>query len=381
MRILHCCLSCFYIDGYSYQENLLPHFNLLHGHEVEIIASTETFDDKGHLIYIQPAEYQIEGKIKIVRVPYKKFLPSVVMRKFRSYKGVYELINQFKPDVILFHGMVAYELLNVVKYVKNHPEVKLYVDSHEDYHTCASNWFSKTILHEIFYRSIIKKCLPYIEKVLYITEEVKDFITQEYKVPESLVEYYPLGGEVVTEEEKRKWREIIRKQHQIDESTLVLMHSGKLDQRKETDVLIKGINKVQSENVLLLIAGSIPPENAQLWDYINNNTRVKWLGWLNADDLRYYLYACDIYAQPGGQSATMQNAVCCGVPVMIYPHKSHLKLCRENVMWVKNADDIYNEVNKVLETPSLLDKMSDASMKIAREVLDYDALASRIEKM
>ncbi|MCM1185645.1 MAG: glycosyltransferase family 4 protein [Lachnoclostridium sp.] len=380
MKILHCCLSSFYIDGYSYQENILPRFNLLHGHDVEIIASTETFDDKGHLTYIQPSSYQTEEGIPIIRVPYKKFLPNVVMRKFRSYKGVYKLISEFEPDVILFHGGCAYELLNVVNYRKKHSNVKLYVDSHADYHVSAKNWLSKKILHEVFYRTIIHKCISYIEKVFYITEETKDFFIQEYKISEQLMEYYPLGGEVVEEEEKRKWREHIRKQHQIDESTLVVMHSGKLDQRKETDVLIKGFSKVQSDNVLLFIAGNIPPENEKLWDYINSDTRIKWLGWLNADDLRHYLCACDIYAQPGGQSITMQNAVCCGVPVMIYPHKSHLKLCKDNVMWVKNEDDIYNEITKVLINPELLEKMSNASMKIAREVLDYHILAARIER-
>ena len=166
MKILHCCLSCFYIDGYSYQENLLPHFNYVHGNEVEIIASTETFDDGGHFKYLQPSTYETEDGIKIIRVPYRKFLPAAVMRKFRSYKGVYELICEFEPDVILFHGMAAWELFTVIKYVKKHPDVKLYVDSHEDYHTCAQNVVSKVLLHEGLYRHIIKKCLPYMEKVL-----------------------------------------------------------------------------------------------------------------------------------------------------------------------------------------------------------------------
>ena len=42
MRILHLCLSCFYIDGYNYQENILPRINHEDGHDVRILASTET---------------------------------------------------------------------------------------------------------------------------------------------------------------------------------------------------------------------------------------------------------------------------------------------------------------------------------------------------
>ena len=47
MKILHCCLAAFYIDNYGYQENILPKIHQIHGHEVKIVASTETFiDDK-----------------------------------------------------------------------------------------------------------------------------------------------------------------------------------------------------------------------------------------------------------------------------------------------------------------------------------------------
>jgi len=46
MKILHLKLSNFFIDGVSYQENMLPRQNFKYGHDVKIIASAET--------YIQP---------------------------------------------------------------------------------------------------------------------------------------------------------------------------------------------------------------------------------------------------------------------------------------------------------------------------------------
>lgn len=39
MKILHLCLACFYIDGYTYQENILPRINREDGHDVRILAS------------------------------------------------------------------------------------------------------------------------------------------------------------------------------------------------------------------------------------------------------------------------------------------------------------------------------------------------------
>ena len=49
MRILHMCLAAFYIDKYSYQENILPRMHKKQGHEVQIIASVETFVDDVNL--------------------------------------------------------------------------------------------------------------------------------------------------------------------------------------------------------------------------------------------------------------------------------------------------------------------------------------------
>ena len=60
MKILHLCFSAFYIDGYNYQENVLPRINKEDGHEVYILASTETFADNTHAGYLEPSEYVTE---------------------------------------------------------------------------------------------------------------------------------------------------------------------------------------------------------------------------------------------------------------------------------------------------------------------------------
>lgn len=380
MKILHCCLSCFYIDGYSYQENLLPKMNLEHGHDVEIIASTEIFGKEGMIEYTQPSEYYTENGIKITRVSYRKGMPQMIAHKLRLYKGVYELICNFNPDIIMFHGLPAYELLNIAKYKKKNPNVKLYVDSHEDHNNSARNFISKYILHRLFYRHIIKKSLPYINKILYLTEEVKDFVMEEYGVTKEMLEYFPLGGEAVSEIEKNNLKKIVQDELGIDDDTLLIMHSGKLDKLKKTDVLIDGINKISSDKVMLLIAGTIPPENKELWNIIESSEKVKWLGWINAIEMKKYLCAADLYAQPGSQSVTAQNAICCGTPVMLYPHKSYQILCQDNALWVKNSEDVYNLVCRILEEPLMLKRLGQASIELAQKVLDYNVLAERIEK-
>ena len=63
MKILHCCLAAFYIDDYGYQENILPKIHKKQGHQVEILASTETYLNNSELGYIKPKSYRTKDNI------------------------------------------------------------------------------------------------------------------------------------------------------------------------------------------------------------------------------------------------------------------------------------------------------------------------------
>ena len=72
MKIVHLCLGSFYPDNYSYQENLLPKFHKELGYDVEVIASTQSFDKYGKVCYLSTVgTYQNEYDIKVTRLPYK----------------------------------------------------------------------------------------------------------------------------------------------------------------------------------------------------------------------------------------------------------------------------------------------------------------------
>ena len=61
MRITHLCLGCFFPDGYSYQENMLPKYHKKLGHDVSVVASLQTFDKNGNVSYMDKAsEYRNE---------------------------------------------------------------------------------------------------------------------------------------------------------------------------------------------------------------------------------------------------------------------------------------------------------------------------------
>lgn len=379
MKILHMMLSCFYIDDYNYQENVLPKQNAVDGHEVKIIASTETFIHNQKLGYVPPSIYRSSEGIEVQRVPYRRWLPHFMMKKIRSYPNIYPLIEQFHPDIILFHGVPAYELLTVTRYKKYHPGVRLYVDSHEDKHNSGQNFISRMLLHRGFYRFIISKAIPNIDKILYISDETKDFLSENYHIPEDLMEFYPLGGAVFSVEERNEKRRRKRKELGLREHDILFVHSGKLDVQKRTVDLLTAFSSVPDSRFKLVLIGSIPQDGKERIDsLIKNDPRISFLGWKSTDELLSYLCACDMYLQPGSQSATMQNALCAFAPVMLYPHKSHKPYFRNNGYFVTTVNDMVQSFLDISSHPNNLKIMSSHSEELAKDLLDYRKLAARL---
>ncbi len=379
MKILHLCLACFYIDNFNYQENVLPRMNKADGNDVLILASTETMLSNGKLVYMEPSEYINDDGIKVIRIPYSSFLPQKLMKKVRSYKGTINHIEKFKPDVILFHGASAYEIIKIAKYKKQHPKVKLYVDNHAYYVNTARDFISRNILHGGLYKYSLKKALPYIDKLLCISLESYDFVHDLYHVPTDKLELYPLGGIIYEGDEYCARRDRIRTELRLGQEDILIVHSGKMDPNKRTEDLLIAFNKVKSDKLSLVLIGDIPDDMKDLYlPLIKSNSRVRFLGWKSSEELLEYLCAADLYAQPGSQSVTMQNALCCGCPVLLYPHKSHEIYLKRNGFFAKSVDEMADVFDKINSNPSILKDMHEESYNIAHKLLDYKMLAARL---
>lgn len=380
MKILHLCLANFYIDNYTYQENMLPRMNHADGHDVRILASTETYVDNAHLGYVEPAEYVTEYGVPIKRLPYVKVGNGFVTHKFRAYPHLYEEIAAFAPDVIMCHDLQFWSVRDVIRYKKDHPAVKLYADSHTAAYNSGTNWLSLHILHRAFYRHLVRMALPYLEKFFYIGIGEKKFAMEQYGVPESLMEFYPLGGTLLSDEEYAAVRAKRRAELGLSETDRLYIHSGKLDALKRSDELFRAFSAVDDPHAVLAVIGSIPEDRKSvLLPLMEADERVRYLGWKTGEELQEYLCAADLYCQPGSVSATMQNAICRNTPVMSYPHPAYTAaLDCGQFFWVRTQADMEQVFAQVKADPALLAPMTVNARRCAAEVLDYRKLAARL---
>lgn len=379
MKIAHLCLSCFYYDGFSYQENLLPRQNVVDGHETIIIASTESIDKQGKITFLGKDKYQGSDGCLVYRVPYSKSLPPMIRSKVRSYEGVYEILKDFKPDVVYFHGISAYELLVLKKYKRLNPDAKIIVDVHSDANNSGTNWISKYFLHKFFYRSIFQMTLPVIDKIFCISMECMDFAIEEYGAPKEKTEFYPLGGDCLEDDEYNVRRKNMREKLNINDEKILILQTGKINKKKKAVEALSQFIQVKSDKFRYVIAGTLDEDvKDDIMDIIKTDERIKYIGWVDSNEMKDYLCASDVYMQPGSQSATMQQSLCLRNSVIIDNVKSHKPFVNENGWLIDDISDISDILKKISCRPEIINDMSQKSYQLSLELLSYKKLANRI---
>jgi glycosyltransferase involved in cell wall biosynthesis len=379
MKILHLCLSNFYIDNYSYQENELVRQNIMDGHEVLVIASLESMTPDGNLIYLEPSTYDGADGAKVIRIPYKKFLPRFIMKKLRIHDGLFKILLKEKPDVVLFHSLCGWELLTVMKYKKLNPDLKFYADSHEDFNNSARSFISKWILHWLYYRPIIRLAKKKIDKILCISIETMNFVKVMYGLKSNEIEFFPLGGFTYSDSTYADIRYSNRHKFAISDEDLVFVQSGKMNKSKKLINSLEAFCALKEDSALFFIAGSIHESIAHdAFELIQNDKRIKFVGWLNSEDLKGLLCAADVYIQPGTQSATMQMSLCCRCAVILDDVPSHKPYIYNNGWIINDNLQLMEAISSAIKNPKFTKEMGLNSGALANGILDYKKLASRL---
>jgi glycosyltransferase involved in cell wall biosynthesis len=378
LKIVHLCLSCFYIDGYSYQENMLVRQHVMDGHEVVVIASTENLGSDRKLTYVKPSVYAGTDGARVIRLPYRGWLPHVVMRKLRMHPGLARILESEKPDAVLFHGLSGFELLTAVRFKRRNANVRLYADSHEDARNSARN-LPGYLLHRFYYRPIIRHSVSHLDKVLCISTESLRFVQSMYGLAAASLEFFPLGGVIPADDEYLDRRTRTRASFGLRESDVLFVQTGKMTPAKKLLQSLKAFSAVPAASHKLILAGSIDEDiRKEAEDGIAADARISFAGWMESEQLLDLLCAADVYLQPGTQSATMQMSLCARCPVILADVPSHHPYHDGNGWLLQSDAELTGVLREIAENPRQLASMSLNSLAISARMLDYRKLAARI---
>lgn len=377
LKIVHICLANYFADDQLYQENQLVREHVKAGHEVVVIASTETFDAAGHVSYVQPGEYMGAEGARVIRLPYRRFLPRFVMRKLRLHPGVGRLLDQIAPNVVMFHGIAGYEMLAASRYAHKRPDVVFHIDSHADAANSARNWVSRVLLHGQYYRRILHRAMRQSGPLLCVSLSVLEFAATVYRVPRDRLEFFPLGGHIPDPVEYRNLRQQSRTRLGLEGDEIMAVQTGKQNKAKRLPDTLRAFARVPNKRFKLFIAGVIQSDVEQeCRDLMKADARVTFLGWQDSGALNELLCGADLYVQPGPQSATMQHSLCCSCAVILLADPTHAPYVAENGWLIRTEADI--ESAFVAAQSVDLPLLGKRSKEIAEDMLEYPTLAARV---
>ncbi|HOA82050.1 MAG TPA: glycosyltransferase, partial [Defluviitaleaceae bacterium] len=230
MKIVHVAVTAPYIDGWGYQENLLPLYQLKQGDQITIIASDIVPP------YLRGKTFKtgkyINNGVTVIRIPGKKITNTLIISSSFS-----DLLEQEKPDIIFHHNVNCTSLITVAKYKRKHPECTVFCDNHADYINQSKSFLWRLIYYRLFIRGGLKIYGKYIDKFYGVTPQRCDYIEEVFSIPKEKVDFLPIGADVDFAKLLPS-RGVLLSKYGFKETDFIIVSGGKMGKGKGTDVLI-----------------------------------------------------------------------------------------------------------------------------------------------
>jgi len=380
MKILHLCLGNFFIDGYSYQENMITKHHALMGHDVKVLASLVSFDNNGKVAELPKADKHIENGCLIQRINYKKF-PSISINRFlRRYEGLYHQIEDFAPDIIFSHNVSYCDSITVYRYLKKHPNVKLYCDSHADYINSARNFLSKYLKHKMIWSYGAKLLAKRSEKCFGVTPMRCEFLHKIYGIDKEKIDFLPLGfDDSAIPSNVDFLSNEIRTKLSIPKNAFIISTGGKIDRLKNIHHLLSSIDKLSDNRIHVIIFGVITDEMKDTMKKYTTRSNYHFVGWCNSSQVMDYLCVSDLCVFPGTHSTLWEQAVGLAKPCVLKywgEEMTHMNT-NSNCIFVKgeNEEELADTIGGLIFTDNYSNLLRNAEK--AAPLFKYSNIAKK----
>ena len=362
-RILHIALSCFYVEGLSYQENLLPKYHSLLGYDTWVLTSVFPNSNLGDPAFLNVDNYINQDKVHVVKLKRKKTMMFGKDLSFNSYYRVYERLCEISPDIIFIHGLTSTANLDIAKYLKRNPNVLAFADQHGDYYNAPYKTLKQKMLIKFIWLPKIKKIKKYIVTFFGTTPWRCEYLEKVYKIPRNKIRLLIMGVDSLAFDKLLSGtsKQQLRSQIGIDDADFVFCTGGKLNRQKNILNLIEAFKKIEFKNCKLLIFGNLSDDIKQEFlTSISSDERIIYKGWASQNDILSFFAASDYAIFPGTHSVLWEQACGCSLPCSFHNWKGMRHVdCGGNCLFIDgdSIDSIEENLLSVVSDKNLYKKM------------------------
>lgn len=376
MKIVHVCLSAPYVDGWGYQENLLPEYLQKNGVENHVITSNDNLPvylnkEMKEGIIKKGNSYSI-GEIKIHKIRGKKITTSLLL----SY-GLKDKLEEIVPDVIFHHNVSVTTLPIVSKYAKKH-KCKLFVDNHADEINMSKNKLWILLYYKCLSRLACRIRQDVFTKFYGVTNSRCDFISKYFGVPKDKIELLPIGADTDlagTLDPKDE----LRDKYDFLQDEKIVVSGGKMGIEKGTYDLINAIEELGTEHkIRLVLFGKF--EDNETYELAKTKKFVTIHEWCDRIKTLELLKLADVACWPIHHTTLNEDAIAVETPLIIRKTGTTMHLVDGNGMWLKSGNK--DELKKVIASFYTYKEENCTQViqacRIKREYLSYNNISQTI---
>lgn len=289
---------------------------------------------------------------------------SKVKQIFDSYKLTKKLVEKNKYQIVHCHSPIGGVICRLAcRKARKYGTKVIYTAHGFHFYKGASKkaWM-------IFY-PVEKFCSKYTDILITINKE--DY-NRAKKFKAKKIEYVPgIGIHTKELQETEVDKAAKRQELGLTEEDFVIMSTGQLSIRKNHEVIIRALAKINEQNVKYLIVGFGELENylKNLAKELNIEDRIVFAGYRN--DVKEILHAVDAFAFPSlqeGLPVSLMEAMAVGLPIVCSNIRGNVDLIENNINgYLYRNDDIEGfaeGINKLVNNSS--DMSRNNLMKIRK---------------
>lgn len=314
MKIVH--VVAYFNEYWKYQENYLAEVEVLEGHEVHIIGSNLNFPypdyNSTSALTIGPRKKKahsfFNGAFHIHYLPVKLELSGRVW-----LKGLEDKIRSIEPDLIICHGVTQPALFQLC-FLKPIP-CPIIADEHMLFSDIEHSKLKQQLLG-IYGRLSRDFLSARVKKFIGIAEGSKIVLEKVLRFPAQKITMIPLGTDTHIFKPDSEAGYKFREKYSIAHNKTVIGYTGKIEPRKQLEVLIRVLTHDAFKNTHLLIVGNMEGNYANFLktELINLTIGYTLLPSQPQSALPDVYNACDLLVWPAHQTISMMDAASCGKP-------------------------------------------------------------------
>lgn len=335
-----------YLDGWGYQDNLLPDYEAKAGHDTVVIAQSSHFPKFLSRQAIEEIKRKGNdyhyGKVHIYRI--KAFLNTTGQTFFCT--GIYRLLRKEHPNVIFHHGINSSSFLVCVIYKVMHPKTILYVDNHADTINESKRKLWNTIILHGLLRAIVHLTSRYVNKYYGVTPGRCAYLYDVFGAPKNKIKLLPIGGDTDLIESIKETKEELRDKYHLPLDAIIICNGGKMGKEKGTDHLVSAFSRLRNKNPklrLLLFGKFLDKEMEEL---ANHTDGIHYMGWCDRIKTLELLKLSDIAIWPVHHTTLIEDAVASALPIIVRQTSNTSHLVSGNGAFVRTGG--INEIEQVI---------------------------------